>query len=107
MKKLPVAGISPLALTALGFASVAGAQGAAADCASVTASTRLQAYGYAHVVTLTNHCQVPVSCEVWTNVDPTPHQTLRAKAGESVETITRRGSPSRDVHAGKECRFGD
>jgi hypothetical protein len=56
---------------------------------------------------MTNRCQAPVSCEVWTNVDPTPRQTLRAKAGESVETITRRGSPSRDVHAGKECRFAD
>jgi hypothetical protein len=96
------------ALTALGsalFGSVAAGEGAA-DCASVTASTRLEAYGYSHVVTLSNHCAAAVSCEVWTNVDPTPHVTLRAKAGETVETVTRRGSPSRDVQAGKECRLG-
>ena len=76
-----------------------------ADCASVTASARLYYAGYNHVVTLTNRCQRVVSCEVWTNVDPTPHFTLRAKPGESVETITRVGSPSREVQAGKLCHF--
>jgi len=81
--------------------SLAGAQ--SLECASVTASTRLEAYGYTHVVTLANHCSAPVTCEVWTNVDPAPRVTLRAKAGESVETVTRRGSPSRDVQAGKSC----
>ena len=83
------------------LASVAAAQPVA--CASVTASTRLEAYGYTHVVTLANHCAAPVSCEVWTNVDPSPRLTLHAKAGESVETVTRRGSPSRDVQAGQSC----
>lgn len=97
-----------LALASAGaalFAGSAAGQGAA-DCASVTASTRLEAYGYSHVVTLSNHCAAPVSCEVWTNVDPSPHVTLRANVGETVETVTRRGSPSRDVQAGKLCRLG-
>ena len=75
------------------------------ECASVTASVRLQAYGYAHVVTLANHCQRSVSCEVWTNVDPSPHLSLSAKPGQTAETVTRSGSPSRDVQAGKLCRF--
>jgi hypothetical protein len=75
------------------------------DCASVTASTRLEAYGYTHVVTLANRCPVPVTCEVWTNVDPEPHLSLRAKAGENAEVVTRRGSPSRAVQAGKSCAF--
>jgi hypothetical protein len=66
---------------------------------------RLQAYGYAHVVTLVNRCQRPVSCEVWTNVDPSPHLTLQAKPGQSAETVTRSGSPSRDVRAEKSCRL--
>ena len=86
------------------FAGVASAEGAA-DCASVTASTRLEAYGYTHVVTLNNRCSAAVSCEVWTNVDPTPHVSLHAAAGQSVETVTRRGSPSRDVQASKQCAF--
>ena len=91
---------------ALAVGSVAfGAGDSIAECAAVTASTRLNAVGYNHIVTLANHCQRAVSCEVWTNVDPTPHVTLRAKPGESAETITRVGSPSRDVHAEKSCHY--
>jgi len=75
------------------------------ECAVVSASARLQAYGYAHVVTLTNHCARAVSCEVWTDVDPSPHYTLTAKAGQSAEVITRNGSPARAVQAGKQCRL--
>ncbi|MET0794595.1 MAG: hypothetical protein ABW061_23950 [Polyangiaceae bacterium] len=76
-------------------------------CASVSASARLQAYGYAHVVTLVNRCSRTVSCEVWTDVDPSPHYTLTAEAGQSVEAITRTGSPSRAVQAGKSCRMAN
>ena len=77
----------------------------AVDCATVTASARMQAYGYAHVVTLSNHCARAVSCEVWTDVDPSPHYTLTAKAGQRAEVITRNGSPAREVQAGKQCRY--
>ncbi|MEP7052787.1 MAG: hypothetical protein ABJB12_20630 [Pseudomonadota bacterium] len=93
-------------MAALAFGGALLAGGAAAqnaDCASVSAGARLEAYGYTHVVTLANRCSVPVTCEVWTNVDPSPHLTLRAKAGQSAEIVTRRGSPSRDVQAGKSC----
>jgi hypothetical protein len=75
------------------------------DCAAVTASARPRAYGFAHVVTLANHCSRAVSCEVWTDVDPSPHYTLSAKAGQSAEIITRAGSPSRVVQAGKSCHL--
>ena len=61
--------------------------------------------GYRHVVTLSNGCQQPVSCEVWTDVDPTPHYTLQANPGKSAEVIVRNGSPASEVHAGKLCRF--
>jgi len=103
-----------VAALVFGSASLSGAASAGAaepladgvgECASVTASVRMQAVGYNHIVTLANHCQRAVSCEVWTNVDPTPHLTLKAKPGESAETITRVGSPSRDVQAGKLCHF--
>ncbi len=99
-------------LLALGLAAVAAPVAAdpapksdSVGCASVSASARLQAYGYAHVVTLANHCSRPVMCEVWTDVDPTPHYTVTAKAGETVETVTRAGSPSRAVQAGKSCHL--
>ncbi|MEO6602397.1 MAG: hypothetical protein ABIQ16_21125 [Polyangiaceae bacterium] len=99
-----------LALLMLGVVSIASPLAAepapgTLDCASVTASTRLQATGYAHVVTLANHCSRAVSCEVWTDVDPSPRYTLSAKPGETAETITRAGSPSRVVQAGKSCHF--
>lgn len=81
------------------------ATGSGPACATVRAGVRMQAYGYAHVVTLANRCQRAVSCEVWTNVDPLPRYTLQAKPGESVEVITRNGSPAREVQAGKRCGF--
>jgi hypothetical protein len=77
---------------------------AVGDCAAVTASVRYSV-GYTHVVTLSNHCERAVSCEVWTNVDPSPHLTVRAKPGESAAVVTRIGSPSRDVSAGKSCHY--
>ena len=100
-----------LVFGAASFAGIAGADAArpladnVGDCASVVASVRMQAVGYNHIVTLSNHCPRAVSCEVWTNVDPTPHVTLRANPGENAQTITRIGSPSRDVHAEKICQF--
>jgi len=75
------------------------------DCATVTASARFKAYGYTHVVTLSNGCQRAVSCEVWTDVDPSPHFTLEAKPGKSAEVVIRNGSPASEVHAGKLCHF--
>ena len=75
------------------------------DCASVSASARFKSYGYTHVITLTNSCQRAVSCEVWTDVDPSPHYTLQAKPGKSAEVITRNGSPASEVRAEKVCHF--
>lgn len=77
----------------------------AAVCANVTGGVRAEAYGYKHVVTLRNGCDKPVECQVWTDVDPEPRNTLRAAPGESVELVTRIGSPASAVTAGKECRF--
>jgi hypothetical protein len=102
-----VLGVALLGAGVALFSAVAAAEGAATDCASVTARASYRGSGYAHLVTLTNHCQSAVTCEVWTNVDPSPRVSLHAKPGETVETITRIGSPSSDVQAGKQCRFGN
>ena len=107
MARIAVAGLIFGSLV-LALASASGAEPRAdgvGECASVSAGTRLNAVGFNHVVTLANHCTRAVSCEVWTNVDPSPHYTLRAKPGESAEIVTRLGSPSRDVQAGKACHF--
>lgn len=75
------------------------------NCAIVSGSVIAEAYGYKHVVTLRNTCDKPVECEVWTDVDPTPHHVLRAAPGESSDVITRIGSPASQVKADKQCRF--
>jgi hypothetical protein len=74
-------------------------------CAKVTASARYEGYGYTHVVELHNTCAKRVVCKVWTDVDPEPKQTLRAMPGERDSFVTRRGSPSRAVQAGSECKY--
>ena len=66
---------------------------------------RAEAYGYKHVVTLRNGCDKPIECDVWTDVDPSPRHHLRAAPGETVEVVTRVGSPASQVSADKECRF--
>jgi hypothetical protein len=74
-------------------------------CAIATAGTRMEPFGFTHVVTLRNGCDKPITCEVWTDVDPTPRQTVNAAPGETVEVVTRLGSPATAVTAFKECRF--
>jgi hypothetical protein len=74
-------------------------------CAVVSASVRAEAFGYKHVVSLRNGCDRPVECQVWTDVDPEPRQTMRAAPGETSEVVTRIGSPASAVSASKECRF--
>lgn len=75
------------------------------QCAVVTPVARYVGYGYYHVVSLKNGCSRPVTCEVWTDVDPQPHHTLRAKPGETAEVVVRRGSPAREFKADKSCKF--
>jgi hypothetical protein len=94
-----------LSLVGVGAAAAADAPQQVGDCASVTAIARFSGIGYTHVVTLTNACQRAVSCEVWTDVDPTPRLTIQAKPGKSAEVVTRIGSPASEVHAGKLCHF--
>jgi hypothetical protein len=81
------------------------APGGIDQCARVSASARMEAYGYTHLVTLQNRCDRRVVCEVWTDVDPTPRQTLSAAPGATEEAITRRGSPAREVTAESSCHF--
>jgi hypothetical protein len=76
-----------------------------ANCTQVSASVVSEAYGYKHVVSLRNGCERPVECQVWTDVDPTPRNVLRAQKGETVEIVTRIGSPASDFKALKECKY--
>jgi hypothetical protein len=105
-----------IALFALGIAALGSAPAVQADepptrdvttCAKVTAHARPEAYGYTHVVELRNDCARPVTCEVWTDVDPEPKSTLTAMPGETDSVVTRRGSPASEVNAQSRCRYRD
>lgn len=85
---------------------VAPTQSPSADsCVVARGSTRWEAYGYTHIVTLENGCTKSVECALWTNVDPEPRKGVRAAPGERIEIITRRGSPAREVTALKSCQY--
>jgi len=75
------------------------------ECAIVTADVAMEAYGFTHLVRLSNRCEKPVQCEVWTDVDPTPHLVLRANPAESASVVARRGSPARAVQPGGICQY--
>lgn len=75
------------------------------ECAVVKATARYVGLGYTHTIVLKNGCQRPVECTVWTDVDPEPKTTLSVRPGDDGEVVTRRGSPSREVSAFKQCSF--
>lgn len=74
-------------------------------CAEARGSARYEGYGYTHVVTLHNGCEKPVECALWTDVDAEPRTTVQLAPGQSIEIVTRRGSPAREVVAQKSCRY--
>jgi hypothetical protein len=75
------------------------------QCVKVEGVAQWVGIGYTHAIQLRNGCERAVVCTVWTDVDPEPKQTLNAGPGESVEAVTRRGSPARELTAFKKCMF--
>jgi hypothetical protein len=64
------------------------------DCIEHRAVARYQGTGYTHVVVVQSRCERTASCEVATDVDPSPRHDLSVGAGETREVITRVGSPA-------------
>ena len=91
-------------LFALGLA-LSAFEGASADeddvrnCYSVHGEARYGALAYKHVVIVTNRCDVALQCEVWTDVDPDPRQSLSVAPKGTGEVIVRAVSPARSVAA--------
>lgn len=69
-------------------------QGGLPSCVTVKATARYRNYGYDHVVHVLNGCDRSASCEVSTDVNPTP-QVVTVSPKEATEVITFVGSPSR------------
>ena len=75
------------------------------QCLTVRGEARMQAYGYAHAVIVTNGCRREARCEVWTTADPTPRHRLVVPAGQTGSVTTRIGSPAREVTPGHQCEL--
>lgn len=74
------------------------------NCYSVRGEARYGALAYKHVVIVTNRCEVSLQCEVWTDVDPTPRQSVTVGPKSEVEVMTRNNSPARGFKAYGECK---
>lgn len=74
------------------------------NCYSVHGEARYGALAYKHVVIVTNRCDITLQCEVWTDVDPTPRQSLSVGPNGTGEVIVRSSSPARGFKAFGECK---
>jgi hypothetical protein len=74
------------------------------NCYSVHGEARYGPLAYKHVVIVTNRCELSLACEVWTDVDPTPKQSLTVEPKGTGEVIVRTSSPARAFKAFGECK---
>lgn len=73
------------------------------ECVKVSTEARYAAYGYDHLVDVTNGCDKAMTCDVSTNVNPTP-TTVEVAVGETKTVLTYRGSPAREFSAKVDCK---
>ena len=74
-----------------------------AKCVKVRTEARYAAYGYDHVVELENTCDKAMTCDVSTDVNPTP-ASVDLAAGETKSVLTYRGSPASEFKAQVDCK---
>lgn len=71
-------------------------------CVAVYAHARYVAFGYDHVVALTNGCARDVTCDVSTDVNPST-VAVDVAVGATAEVVTFKGSPSTTFAATVAC----
>lgn len=71
-------------------------------CIEFRGEARYRGYGYHHIVIVENGCDRAARCDVATDVTP-ESQSVDVPAGQSSETITRTGSPSRAFEPRVSC----
>ena len=64
-------------------------QSAEARTYKIKGEVRAQSVGYRHVVIIKNKSRDWLTCEVWTDLDPIPHQSARLGPRSSREVIIR------------------
>lgn len=74
------------------------------NCYSIHGEARYGALAYKHVVIVTNRCDIELQCQVWTDVDPEPRQSLTVGPKGTGEVIVRAVSPARSFKAYGECK---
>ncbi|MFA9410726.1 MAG: hypothetical protein ACERK0_05650 [Deltaproteobacteria bacterium] len=74
------------------------------NCYSVHGEARYGALAYKHIVIVTNRCDLSLQCQVWTDVDPSPKQSVSVGPKGTGEVIVRNNSPSRAFKAFGECK---
>lgn len=75
-----------------------------ARCVRVAGQARYGAFGYDHVVHVSNECDKDVACDVSTNVDPHPRR-VRVNSKKRTSVLTRRGAPSPRFTPRASCWF--
>jgi len=98
--------LTALLALALGLPALAQEEGPndIRDCYAISGETRYGAIAFKHIVVVTNRCDLTLQCEVWTDVDPSPRQSLTVGPKSSGEVIVRANSPSRAFKAFGECK---
>jgi hypothetical protein len=86
------------------FVAPATSEPALPTCIHVNAYARYGAYGYDHIVDVSNGCEQAAVCDVRTNVNPDP-VTVRVEPGERESVVTFRGSPAREFAAKVRCKL--
>ncbi|MBT8468240.1 MAG: hypothetical protein KJN97_05775 [Deltaproteobacteria bacterium] len=74
------------------------------NCYSVRGEARYGALAYKHIVIVSNRCDVTLQCEVWTDVDPSPRQSVSVEPQGTAEVLVRAVSPARAFKAFGECK---
>ncbi len=74
------------------------------NCYSIAGEARYGALAYKHIVIVTNRCDITLQCEVWTDVDPSPRQSVTVEPQSTAEVLVRAVSPARSFKAFGECK---
>lgn len=71
----------------------------------ITGEVRPQTGGYRHVVIVKNKTRNWLSCDVWTDVDPTPYKSLRVGPRNTHEVVIRTRAEEDTFIPYGYCRF--
>lgn len=96
--------VRPLPLPPIAQADAVPAE-AEPSCVRAWPEARLRSYAYDHIVHLQSDCYRIASCNVSTNVNPTPI-VVAIEPGQHLEVVTARGSETPEFTPTVQCSTG-